>query len=148
MPIPSLGENKHGPEPHYVGPKSEVVHPTVFPTDQNTLTDIQQSQQSCISVFLVHPTGAALALVGQQVGDIFSGGEFSQHARLWVRSPSACACAHSHVSLREFNCLLNVYLYLKMLSIGKQTPSLLCNSPYTCIFQRSARTEALSGRNC
>lgn len=44
MPIPSLGENKHGPEPHDVGPKSEMVHPTVFPTDQNTLTDIQQSQ--------------------------------------------------------------------------------------------------------
>lgn len=44
MPIPSLGENKHGPEPHYVGPKSEMVHPTVFPANQNTLTDIQQSQ--------------------------------------------------------------------------------------------------------
>lgn len=44
MPILSLGENKHGPEPHYVGPKSEMVRPTVFPTNQNTLTDIQQSQ--------------------------------------------------------------------------------------------------------
>lgn len=44
MPIPSLGENKHGPEPHYVGPKSELSHPSVFPTGQNTLTDIQPSQ--------------------------------------------------------------------------------------------------------